>query len=99
VQVRKEQIRPQFDTTVSKDEFLGILLAGHETTSTAISWGLKFLTDHQDVQEKLRREMRETLSAAREIRQPTYSKITGANMPYFDAVVEEILRCSGKASN
>jgi cytochrome P450 len=43
--------------------------------------------------------MRETLPAAREIRQPIYSEISGAKMPYFDAVVERILKCSGTASN
>lgn len=91
---RKESRPPQFETTVLKDELFGFLLAGHETTSTTVNWGLKFMTDHQDVQQKLRETLYSAIPAARG-RQPTYSEIVSAKMPYFDAVVEEMLRCGG----
>jgi len=98
-QARKEGRPPRLDATVLKDELFGFLLAGHETTSTTLMWGLKFLTDHQDVQNTLREAIRDAMpDAAAEGRQPTYSEITGSKMPYFDAVVEEILRCGGTAA-
>jgi len=49
---------------VLKDELFGFLLAGHETSSTTIAWGLKLLTDHQDVQHKLREAMRSAMPEA-----------------------------------
>ena len=57
------------------------------------------MTDHQDVQSTLREAIRDAMpDAAAEGRQPTYSEITDSKMPYFDAVVEEILRCGGTAA-
>lgn len=91
---RKENRPPQFETNVLKDELFGFLLAGHETTSTTVNWGLKLMTDHQDVQHKLREALYSAIPSARG-RQPTYSEIVAAKMPYFDAVVEEMLRCAG----
>lgn len=91
---RKENRPPQFETTVLKDELFGFLLAGHETTSTTVNWGLKFMTDHHDVQHKLREALYSAIPSARG-RQPTYSEIIAAKIPYFDAVVEEMLRCAG----
>lgn len=96
---RKEGRPIRVDKTVLKDELFGILLAGHETTSTTITWGLKFLTDHQDVQGKVRQAMRDAIPAAVVAgRQPSYAEIVAAKIPYFDAVVEEILRCGGTAA-
>lgn len=94
LQARKEQRAPQLDAVMLMDELFGFLLAGHETTSTTMNWGLKFLTDHQDVQRKLRQTMREAMpDAAAAGREPSCFEITSAHMPYFEAVVEEILRC------
>jgi cytochrome P450 len=102
LQARKEHRPPRLDgpdAIVLKDELFGFLLAGHETTSTTMMWGLKFLTDHQDVQSRLREAMRYAMpEAAAKRRQPTYGEITASKMPYFDAVVEEILRCGGTAA-
>ncbi|KAH7018784.1 cytochrome P450 monooxygenase [Ilyonectria destructans] len=66
-QARKEGRQPRLDDAVLKDELFGFLLAGHETTSTTLMWGMKLWTDHQE-------------------------------MPYLDAVMEEILRCGGTAA-
>ena len=98
IAAKKEKRLPQLDAQVLKDELFGFLLAGHETTSTTMNWGLKFLTEHQDVQAKLLQAMRDAMPEAfSAARQPTYSEIIAAKMPYFDAVVEETLRCSNVA--
>lgn len=54
IMAKKENRQMQLDRTVIQDELFGFLLAGHETTSTTMSWGLKFLTDNPDMQEQLR---------------------------------------------
>ena len=99
LQARKEKRPPLLNATVVKDELFGFLLAGHETTSATLMWGLKLLTDHQDIQSRLREAMRDAMPLAQsEGRQPTYTEIVSSTMPYFDAVVEEILRCGGTAA-
>lgn len=95
----KEERPVRVDKTVLKDELFGILLAGHETSSTTMIWGLKFLSDHQDIQHKLRQAIREAMpNAVATSKQPGFNEIVAAKMPYFDAVLEEILRCGGTAA-
>ncbi len=103
LQARKDGRSPRldqgFDATVLKDELFGFLLAGHETTSTTLMWGMKFLSDYQDVQGRLKNALQEAIpKAALEARQPTYSEIVNSKCAYLDAVIEEILRCGCTAS-
>ena len=96
---KKEGRRPQYDTQDTRDELFGFLNAGHETSSTAITWGLKFLTDHEEVQQKLRSALRSTFKRSAEVREiPSVQEITKARIPYLDAMVEEINRCGGTVS-
>lgn len=75
------------------DEFFGFMMAGHDTSATAIAWGVKFLTDNQDKQARLRSALRTGyVAAAREGRTPTYEELVKTQIPYLDAAVEEILR-------
>ncbi|KAK4948290.1 hypothetical protein LTR10_012824 [Elasticomyces elasticus] len=90
----KEGRLPEYDTQTIRDELFGFLIAGHETTSTTVCWGLKFLTAYQDVQSKLRSALRaEFRRAVSEGSAPTAEEIARANIPYFDATIEEMLRC------
>ncbi|KAK8007224.1 hypothetical protein PG989_001214 [Apiospora arundinis] len=74
------------------DEFFGFMMAGHDTSATAIAWGVKFLTNNQDKQDRLRAELRAGYAAAaRENRTPTYDELVKTQIPYLDAAVE-ILR-------
>lgn len=100
IMMGKRENRPaQYDPVVLKDELFGFLLAGHETTSTTISWALKFLTDHQDVQDRLRNDLRASMSEATAGgRQPTYEEIISARVPYLEACIEEFLRCGTTAA-
>nr|XP_033326765.1 cytochrome P450 6B1-like [Megalopta genalis] len=62
--------------------------AGHESTSTAMSWALLELAQNQDIQDKLREEMRQY--AKKYNNQITYE--TMKEMDYLDKVFRETLR-------
>ncbi|KAG1901360.1 cytochrome P450 [Suillus fuscotomentosus] len=62
-----------------------LLLAGYETTSISLTWALIELSQHADVQTRLREEL---LAFGPD---PTYDQLK-ANLPYLDAIVHEILR-------
>ncbi|CAI6340672.1 unnamed protein product [Periconia digitata] len=75
------------------DEFFGFMVAGHDTTATTVAWGMKFLADHPHAQQRLRKDLRAAFPAApAEKRAPVYSELVSAQLPYLDAVVDEILR-------
>ncbi|KAF4851000.1 Cytochrome P450 monooxygenase TRI13 [Colletotrichum siamense] len=95
----KEGRKPVFKSVGMHSEVFGFLMAGHETSATTFGWGLKYLTDHQDIQRQLHGELRKHLSkAAAEKRQPTCEEIIKTTIPYLDATMEEILRCAGTTS-
>ncbi|TDZ35852.1 Cytochrome P450 monooxygenase TRI13 [Colletotrichum spinosum] len=76
----------------------GVITGGHDTTSTTMLWGLKFLADHPEYQAKLRRAMEDGFSAARaEKRNLRIEEIMHINVPYLYASMEEIMRCAGTA--
>ncbi|KAF6805567.1 cytochrome p450 monooxygenase [Colletotrichum musicola] len=90
---KKEEREPVFWSPTMKDEAMGFIVAGHDTTSTTLCWGIKFLADNPEPQNKLREILRNVhSSAASEGRAPTYAEIVQTSVPYLDAVVEEILR-------
>ena len=72
---------------------LGYLLGGHDTTATALSWWVKYMSTYQTVQTRLRSELRAAYTAAAyNERWPTQAEITSTSIPYLDAVIEETLR-------
>lgn len=74
------------------------MFAGHETTSTTLCWGLKFLADNPSAQTKLRESLQRAFPAAKaDGRNPSIHEITGTSIPYLDATMEETLRCAGTA--
>jgi hypothetical protein len=92
---QKEGRQPLIDSQVIRDELFGFMLGGFETTSTNVCWGIKFLIKHQDVQAKLRDALRSGYRRAlQEGECPTVEDITGTSIPYLDAVISEVLRCS-----
>ncbi|KAL5592998.1 hypothetical protein FOBRF1_012100 [Fusarium oxysporum] len=90
---KKEGREPQLWSGIMHDEILGFVAAGHDTTSTALCWAVKFLTDNPTCQDTLRSNLRLYLSAAfKDKRPPTYQEILSTRIPYLEAVVEETLR-------
>ncbi|KAH7024443.1 cytochrome P450 [Microdochium trichocladiopsis] len=84
---------PSFFTDTIIHIVFGYLLAGHDTTHSAISFMVKHLGSSQDEQQTLRQELRKAFPAALEgNRQPSMQEIIDAHIPYLDATIEEVLR-------
>ncbi|KZM18545.1 uncharacterized protein EKO05_0002400 [Ascochyta rabiei] len=98
-QATKEGRKPQYYSKAMIAEIFGLLIAGHDTTSTTLMWIMKLLTGHPTIQSKLRAELRASYSAAHaEARVPTAQEITNTPVHYLDACLEELLRCAQTAS-
>ncbi|KAJ8132968.1 hypothetical protein O1611_g656 [Lasiodiplodia mahajangana] len=92
----KEGRQPAFLSQTMRDEAFGFVVAGHDTTSTTILWALKFLADTPPVQDRVRSALQRGFPDAwAEKRDPSIREITSTVIPYLDATMEEILRCSG----
>ncbi|KAI0397979.1 cytochrome P450 [Xylariaceae sp. FL0594] len=92
-QAEKMGRTPVFHSPRIHDELFGYIVAGHDTTSTALMWMVKTLADHPEAQHKLRA----SLCAAypdpeEEGRQPTAVELWKVSVPYLDAVIEECFR-------
>ncbi|TNY21015.1 putative cytochrome P450 [Rhodotorula diobovata] len=70
-----------------------MLIAGHETTSTALTWTLWMLAKAPAVQAKLRREIREAGAQAKSegVDEDLESRVLDS-LPYLDAVTRECIR-------
>ncbi|KAI0391300.1 cytochrome P450 [Xylariaceae sp. FL0594] len=90
----KDGRTPDYFSRVMMDEIFGFVIAGNDTSSTAISWGLKYLAENQAAQKRLRAALEHAFGpAAREGRMPTIAELTGTQVAYLEAVIEETLRC------
>lgn len=91
----KEGRQPDYFSRVMMDEVFGFIVAGNDTSSTAIAWGLKYLADNAAAQTRLRSALQTAFSASKaQGRAPSIQDITSAHIPYLDTVIEEILRCA-----
>ncbi|KAI1481981.1 cytochrome P450 [Daldinia eschscholtzii] len=72
------------------DQLMTFLAAGHETTATAMTWGIYMLAKNPEMQNRLRAEVREKLPPIDSDREVTSLDID--HMPYLNAVCNEILR-------
>ncbi|XP_027148924.1 abscisic acid 8'-hydroxylase 3-like [Coffea eugenioides] len=70
-----------------KDNILTLLVAGHDTTTAALTWLVKFLEQNPAALERLREEHREIQASRSGL---TWSDIN--NMPYTNKVISETLR-------
>ncbi|MEO0770760.1 MAG: cytochrome P450 [Cyanobacteria bacterium J06649_4] len=72
--------------TELRDELMALLLAGHETTATAMAWAMYWIHREPDVKEKI---LAELASLPRDA-----SPTAIASLPYLSAVCKETLRRS-----
>ncbi|KAF7316400.1 Cytochrome P450 [Mycena indigotica] len=90
-------------TSLTEDEMLAqmqtIMQAGQETTAVTLSWTLFELTQHRDVQNKLRAEIQATERAIRERGETQFTWSDFEAMPYTIAVMKETLRYHPVAYN
>lgn len=90
---------PDFYSPAIRDEVLGYLLGGHDSTATVLAWWVKHVTRHQEVQTRLRRALQDAHAAAcAEGRWPTMAEVLSESISYLDAVLEESLRCASVAT-
>jgi len=72
-------------------QILTFLAAGHETTSTALGWALYELSEHPEVQTRLRKEIHSVLGKSFDPhRPPTNEKLD--QLKYLNNVCREVLR-------
>ncbi|KAM6529936.1 hypothetical protein FALCPG4_008058 [Fusarium falciforme] len=91
----KEGRKPDYYSQTITSELMTYLIGGHETTSSALRWGISYLSSDQRVQAHLREALDQAHPQARaEKRLPSLEEIIQARVPYLDAVVEEVLRHS-----
>jgi cytochrome P450 len=72
------------------NQMMTFLAAGHETTSSALTWAIYLLCLHPDVQSRLREEIHSNLESI-----DSHTSITPAQidkLPYLHAVCQETLR-------
>jgi cytochrome P450 len=69
-----------------RDEAITLFIAGHETTSNAMSWAWYLLSQHPEVEAKLHAELDTALNG----RTPTLHDL--AALPYNEMVIKEALR-------
>ena len=69
-----------------RDELVTLLLAGHETTASTLSWAFYLLDQHPEVRQRLRQEAIEVLGD----RRPTYADLS--RLTYTGMVVQEVMR-------
>ncbi|CAK9178498.1 unnamed protein product [Ilex paraguariensis] len=81
---------PSLTDVQIKDNILTMIIAGQDTTASAITWMVKYLDENQEVLDKLRAEQ---LSIAEKTSPKSYLTLESLNdMPYASKVVKESLR-------
>jgi len=85
LEARDEDGQPLSDQHL-RDEMLTLLIAGHETTATSLSWIFSRILKRPDVIEKLRAELQTVVGTG-----PVMPKHV-AQLEYLDATVKETLR-------
>ncbi|KAF2993293.1 hypothetical protein E8E14_000796 [Neopestalotiopsis sp. 37M] len=94
----KDDRKPDYYSRVMIDELFGFVYAGHETTSTTLCWGVKNLADKIQAQRQLRADLHQAHKKARsEGRSPTAHEVVSTQVPWLEATIEEMLRCSNTA--
>ncbi|XP_065651582.1 cytochrome P450 4C1 isoform X2 [Hydra vulgaris] len=88
----QQQESSKLTNDLIRDNLLLFLIAGHETTSTAMTWCLYMLGTNLEVQEKLREEIQKNIL---DIKNITFEEIL--SLKYLDCVVKETLRLHGPA--
>ncbi|KZL85364.1 cytochrome p450 [Colletotrichum incanum] len=90
---KKEERPPAYRRRGIRDEFLGFMMAGHDTTAGVVLWAVKFFADYPEAQDRLRADLRAAMpNAVKEKRTPTYEEIIALHIPFLEAWIEEVLR-------
>ena len=85
IEARDEDGQPMSDQEL-RDEMITMLLAGHETTATSLSWVVHRLLQNPDVLEKVRAELRRVVGGG-----PIQAEHM-SELAYLDATIKETAR-------
>lgn len=83
---RDDKTGAAMDDEQLRHQIMTLLLAGYETTASAISWTWYLLSQNLHVMDRMRREVRKVLDG----RPPRYADLD--NLPYTQMVLDESLR-------
>jgi cytochrome P450 len=86
IESTRRETDPRVGRQRLRDELVTLLLAGHETTASTLSWTLSLVDRHPDVAERLHAEAREVLGD----RLPEFADLR--RLRYTTMVVEESMR-------
>ncbi|PJZ24084.1 cytochrome P450 [Leptospira hartskeerlii] len=86
LEVRDEETGETMSESQVRDEAITLLLAGHETTANALSWGFYLLSKHPEICEKVREEANRVLGD----KTPTLEDVQ--KLTYTRKVLDEVLR-------
>lgn len=86
LEVRDEETGETMSEAQVRDEAITLLLAGHETTANALSWGFYLLSKHPEICEKVREEANRVLGD----KSPTLEDVQ--KLTYTRKVLDEVLR-------
>jgi cytochrome P450 len=70
----------------ARDEVVTLFFAGHETTAATLSWAFYLLSQHPDVEERIRLEIRSVVEG----RLPVFADLP--KLVYMQQVIQEVLR-------
>ena len=73
------------------NQLMTFLVAGHETTASALTWAVYMICKNRDVQERLRKEVVDRLPDPMN-QGSTITNVDIDSMPYLNAVCNEVLR-------
>ncbi|GBN26629.1 Cytochrome P450 3A21 [Araneus ventricosus] len=85
-EISSKKTRSMEDDEIESSAFT-VLLAGYETTSTALAYTTYFVAKHQDVQENLYQEIKDLIERGQKLEYATINKL-----PYLDKVLNESMR-------
>lgn len=86
LEARDEQTGEGMTDRQVRDEVVTIFFAGHETSAASMTWMFYLLSQHSDVEMKLRKEITEVLGS----RTPTFADLP--KLTYTQKVIQETLR-------
>jgi cytochrome P450 len=86
LQARDEETGEGMTDRQVRDEVMTLLLAGHETTATALTWAWYLLSQHPEIEQRLHTELDEVLTG----QPPTVEYLP--RLPYTHMILDETLR-------
>nr|QRC76241.1 cytochrome P450 88D15 [Glycyrrhiza pallidiflora] len=90
LEIKDDEVKLEDEDIV--DFMLGLLLAGHESSATAMMWSITYLTQHPHVLIKAKEEQEEIMRT----RSPSQKQLSMKEikqMVYLSQVIDETLRC------